>query len=149
VTLADGTGTTVAFDLAKALFAFEGETISKIVAGFHQGLKDRGIPGSRVRLITANCHAPEAYPAWRRDLDYRIRVLGWDFHLFEHFRELQQFSYLDQRYDAHLDEIRTDLEARRLRPKHYLCLNRSPKWHRWAIVLHLADRGWLDQGDVS
>jgi hypothetical protein len=33
--------------------------------------------------------------------------------------------------------------------KHYLCLNFTPRWFRWATVLHLSLHGQLDQGFVS
>jgi hypothetical protein len=59
------------------------------------------------------------------------------------------FDYLGAPYGAALEQIGADLEAGTRRPKHYMCLNLGPKWHRWAIVLHLADRGWLAQGNVS
>jgi len=33
--------------------------------------------------------------------------------------------------------------------KHYVCLNFTPRWSRWATVLHLSANGLLDRGYVS
>jgi hypothetical protein len=139
------------FDMSIEAITFNDYTGTQLER-FHADLKRFGFSPDRVWLLNTNPRSSTIYPKWckERGISNPIRIIGYDFHLFELCWELRDIAnLLGSDYDRYLKDMRIALEENSLRPKHFLCLNVRPRWHRWAIILHVAQRGWLSNGDVT
>jgi hypothetical protein len=107
---------------------------------------DLGIPRHQLLYVTQNLAfaSGKVTPTFAGEVAYA--------HYFVH----QGIQLLQREYDSmesisgHISRM---LESRRDAPpdklRRYLCMNFTPRWHRWIIVLFLFYRGYLSLGYVS
>jgi hypothetical protein len=117
----------------------------------HGHLHDVGIDPAKVVLLSGNLAARQHYAQWLRThpQDRPMHMLGYSHYpFFCHWRI--QCSSRFSRTRKHLRALaeRTVTEGLR-RPRHFMSLNLKVRPHRFALLLHLIERGHLDKGWIT
>lgn len=123
----------------------EGSPIDdKSVRILNEAFADLAIPSRSVLFVNFNL----AFAGDARNAGFHCSVDTANYYLTECANVIaRQFS--DER--ALIRHVSAILEHRRSSTtlKNYMCLNFTLRWHRWAIVLELFDRGLIPRGAVS
>lgn len=138
------------FDLSTEAVICEGYNERNLLA-FQDWLKKNNIDNNRVTLINSNPMSQENYNKWadKKKIDYRIRVLGYNFYLFEYYWEVKRNEWFRANKNNLIKSAHETLTQNKLRNKHFMCLNLRPRAHRTAITLHLLERNFLDKGIIT
>ena len=111
----------------------------------NQALDELGVPASQALFVNQNLKFES--PGTPR---LRAHVAVGHYFIAQSINVLKQSLPEERAIAAHCRDIlarRASFAEAEL--KHYLCLNFTPRWFRWATVLHLSLRGLLDRGHVS
>jgi hypothetical protein len=116
------------------------------IAVLNDGLRDLDVNPAQVILVTQNLQ----FAAGARRHGYLGSVATAHFYISKSLQVLKERLPTETHLSDHCSQIlrrREGLPAESL--KHYICLNFTPRWQRWATVLHLSLLGLLDKGFVS
>lgn len=137
------------FDLSNEAIDLD-ETAAHFKA-FHEGLKVSGLRGERIFLLTANPKLPQHYQGWasQHSPDYRIHPLGYHFYLFEYYQEIMQNSWFKRHWRDLRALAANTGEGEMKRPYYFSCFNLKDRPSRFALMLHLMQKGHLSKGIVT
>jgi hypothetical protein len=112
----------------------------------NSAITDLGLPRARIIYVTQNLE----YQTALGEQEFFGGIAHAHFYIGSGLKSLRA-GFSDMRdVERH---VRDMLLARRSRPasdmRHYVCLNFTPRAHRWLMALFLLERGHLDDGFVS
>lgn len=127
------------------------EFMSAQLLGFHKAVAEVGADLDRLVFLNANVASEYAHQAWCNEngVAVRPRILGFDFYFGEFQLDLQRFYAQHGLFGAVLDRSHKTVSHGARRARLFTCLNHRPRSHRYAVVLFLMSRGYLDKGFVS
>ncbi len=113
-------------------------------------LQKKGIPAHRVVILDGNLKSPEIAAEIAREAGLPNAIVIAKRHAWMEF--LQIYKSLDRQNGGAQERLIGSMRSirhGRLRPKHFLSLNGSPRAHRAALVGFLQQEGLLDRGLTS
>ena len=116
------------------------------ISVLNRALQELAINSRQVILVTQNLKFAASPPASR----FLGHVANAHFFISKSIQILKGQFPTDHELARHCSKILTERgKTSDESLKHYICLNFTPRWSRWATVLHLSMNNLLDKGYVS
>ncbi len=137
------------YDLSCEPITYDGYT-SKDFLGFHKQMEEQGIPAEKIVFGIGNYQAIKHYDKWADSLGlkYRIKIVCLNFY-FQYYWEVCLSGWFRENYQQMLKNAYRTVSENKMRKKYFMSLNLRPRAHRYAVMLHILERGYFDKGIIS
>lgn len=134
------------------LFDLSIESVVDLIDFFYKNLEKYKLPLDRIVLLCANNDAKKYHENYIQKY-YKaakpIKMIGYDFYLYEFFYEVSISEYFKRNHSLILNKIKNATFNNMLRPYYYMTLNLKPRAHRTLLLLYLISKNYLNKGVVT
>ena len=141
----------ILYDYSTESVNFESSIKNKFI-DLHTILVNDNVDMQRIVFLTANSVLQNYYKKWAEEnnLDYLIKVVGFNFYIYEVFCDLANDNWFQENSGKFLEDACLEKKNSSTKKKFfYTSLNLRPRTHRSTIMSYLIANFYLDKGYVS